>query len=446
MNRQIMDPIKAKELEARLKGRKVGDWTVDALIDHGKSAAVFRASGPHGNVAVKIFDDELIARYGDDTQFARIERERYLVAHHHANLVEIMGGGFDESTQNHYVVMGLLDGPNLKQCLQHVPVENISTLVSQLASAAQFLEGLGYCHRDIKPENIILLDDDKRLVLLDLGVIRPVAGSDLTDGSGVQAFVGTLQYSSPEFLLRQEEDSIEGWRALTFYQIGAVLHDLIMRRPLFTEFAEPYSRLVNAVQHAIPEIQNTVVSRRLVDLARCCLIKNWRTRLRLVDWKSFEEPKTVGTEIASAKQRVTNRGMFAEARRLEQVAASAGKERTEIKRLLRETLDFLGASARAIRAGNRTLPPITVLEKTPDERGIAVQFASAAAYSWPLDLTVLLSAEVIDVDARAISIDACACLGPFKPADSVAITRASIFKGTLDVQHSMNRLKDASTT
>jgi serine/threonine protein kinase len=75
-----------------------------------------------------------------------------------------------------------------------------------------------------------LLDEFKRLVLLDLGVLRPIAGSTLTDANGIQAFVGTLQYSSPEFLLRQEEESLDGWRSLTFYQIGGVLHDLIMRR------------------------------------------------------------------------------------------------------------------------------------------------------------------------------------------------------------------------
>jgi hypothetical protein len=65
------------------------------LIDHGKSAAVFRASGRGGIVAVKIFDDELIARYGDDTQFERINRELQLIGKSHPNLVKILGGGID---------------------------------------------------------------------------------------------------------------------------------------------------------------------------------------------------------------------------------------------------------------------------------------------------------------------------------------------------------------
>jgi len=86
---------------------------------------------------------------------------------------------------------------------------------------------------------IILLDGLKRLVLLDFGVLRPIGKPGLTDGTGHRSFIGTLQYSSPEFLLRKEEDSLLGWRAVTIYQIGGVLHDLVIRRPLFADFADP---------------------------------------------------------------------------------------------------------------------------------------------------------------------------------------------------------------
>jgi serine/threonine protein kinase len=223
-----VDLVKARELETRLRGTKIGSWLVGEYINHGKSAVVFQGIGDSGHVAIKIFDDELIAKYGDKTQFARIERELELVGQRHPNLVQILGGGFDAVLQSHFIVMEFLRGPNLKQCLLDVAAEGIPVLVSQLASAARFLEDFRFVHRDIKPENIILLDNLKKLILLDLGVLRPITGSDITDSEGIQAFVGTLQYSSPEFLLRQEEESPDGWRALTFYQIGGVLHDLIM--------------------------------------------------------------------------------------------------------------------------------------------------------------------------------------------------------------------------
>src|SRR5205823_3874856 len=98
----------------------------------------------------------------------------------------------------------------------------------------------------------------------------------------------------------------EGWRSLTFYQLGGVLHDLIMRRALFADFVHPYARLVNAVQHVTPEIQNSAIPQHLVELARCCLVKNWKTRLRLVDWSSFAAVPESLSQVGSAKQRVTN--------------------------------------------------------------------------------------------------------------------------------------------
>jgi len=78
-----MDRVKAEILEKALVGNLIQGWTIRSLISNGKSAAVFLADGKDGEVAVKVFDTELIARYGDDTQFARIDRERELIGKSH---------------------------------------------------------------------------------------------------------------------------------------------------------------------------------------------------------------------------------------------------------------------------------------------------------------------------------------------------------------------------
>jgi eukaryotic-like serine/threonine-protein kinase len=423
-----MDKVKAKILEKKLAGKSIQQWTIRSLISHGKSAAVFLADSADGEAAVKIFDTELIARYGDETQFARIERERELIGKSHPNLVKILGGGFDTITENHFIVMEFLKGANLKECLQQIPAEEIPNLISQLASAAHFLEELGYVHRDIKPENIVILDNYKRAVLLDLGVLRPFSGSDITDNEGIQAFVGTLQYSSPEFLLRQEEQTVEGYRALTFYQLGGVLHDLIMRRQLFAESAEPYARLVNAVQHETPEIQNTAVPYYLVDLARCCLLKAWETRLKVLNWNSFDPPKLDAFKGHSIKQRVTNRAVIVRA----QTHPDQTKQH-EFETLKREALTFLMASARTIRSENSTLPPIKVLQNTPNEMAFGIQFGKAADSALFQDLTILFNLDILDSAAQVIEIQACGCLGQFDRAHPTSAWQV-IFQGTYDGQ------------
>jgi serine/threonine protein kinase len=425
-----MDKIKAKILEEKLTGKSVQCWTIRSLISNGKSAAVFLADGPDGQAAVKIFDSDLIARYGDDTQFARIKRERELIGQSHPNLVKILGGGFDDITKNHFIVMEYLKGPNLKECLQQIPAEHIPQLISQLASAAQFLEQLGYVHRDIKPENIIVLDDYGRAVLLDLGVLRPFSGSDLTDDEGIQAFVGTLQYSSPEFLLRQEEQTVEGYRALTFYQLGAVLHDLIMRTQLFAESAEPYGRLVNAVQHQMPEIQNTAVPYYLVELARCCLLKSWQTRLRLVKWDSFLPPKADESQGHSIKQRVTNRAVIV---RAQAQPDKSVQDRLTFEAFKLEALSFFTASVRTIRSENSALPPIKVLRKTPNDMTFGVQFGKAVDSGLAQDVIIFFNLDILDSAARVIEIGACACLGPFDRTQPLPQAE-QIFQGTYDGQ------------
>jgi len=106
-------------------------------------------------------------------------------------------------------------------------------------------------HRDIKPENMMITEKVNKL-LMDMGVIKIVGKPSMTDVNK-QEFLGTLKYAPPEFLERKEKDDVDGWRAVNIYQIGAVLHDLIMKKELFSG-AEPYTKLVIAIKYNIPSI------------------------------------------------------------------------------------------------------------------------------------------------------------------------------------------------
>jgi serine/threonine-protein kinase len=69
--------------------------------------------------------------------------------------------------------------------------------------------------------------------------MRQAAPSDVdTDLNGKRLFVATAQYSSPEYLVRKNWGDVdEVLKALSIYQVGATLHDLIMKRPIFSEYA-----------------------------------------------------------------------------------------------------------------------------------------------------------------------------------------------------------------
>ena len=188
-----MDKARANRISNELLHKNVGGWTLDQCTGSGKSALVFRAIRDNEVGALKIFDPELVERFGEDAQRQRIERELSLRGKYHPNLVEILGGGFCAEFGFWFVVMRFVDAPNLATVLQDVPRDRIWPIIWQVAQAARFLEDLKLAHRDIKPDNIAIESDFGKAVLLDLGVVRPFGIDSLTDAEQ-PLFVGTLQY------------------------------------------------------------------------------------------------------------------------------------------------------------------------------------------------------------------------------------------------------------
>lgn len=433
-----MDEVKAKEWEAKFRGQTIEGWTIETLIDHGKSAAVFKAisEGSDKLAALKIFDDELIQRYGDETQLKRIERELSLKGHNHANMVGILGGGFHEESGNHYIIMDYLDGPSLSKCLTRVPEANIPGLIEQLVSACEFLDAHEVAHRDIKPANIVLLEDMSRLVLLDFGVLKPIGEVGLTDTDGQRLFVGTLQYSSPEFLLRAEEDDADGWRALAIYQVGAVLHDLIMRRPIFEEFVTPYAALVNAVQHETPNVASEGTPSYLIDACQMALVKDPEKRLALVNWEAFRPPVAASAGDA-ARQRISKRLLLADAQ--SEAVVDDGPAMAE---LLETVIDGLKVELRRIRQANSSIMPPLIVTRGPKRVPVLdIRIGASAEYGLARDVCMEIAVTVIDVEAQAVRLEARASVPSDEAQEPSALI--SVFKGPYSSGATSDRVEAA---
>jgi serine/threonine protein kinase len=306
-----MDKHTAEKLTAALLNKTIGGWLIEDYVNHGKSAVVLLASKDNQHAALKIFDPEIVDRYGREAQRRRIDRERSLIGKLHPNLIRIFDGGEDGDYL--YVAMEYFRGENLAEALKEIPVPEVRPLIAQVASAAKFLEDASFAHRDIKPENIGISEDMKFVKLLDLGVIRPFDLSSITDQGDQKYFVGTLQYSPPELLFREEEHSVEGWRAITFYQLGGVLYDLLLRKPLFEAFKNPYGRLVRAVEREIPQVDAVECDPDLRLLAQNCLAKIPQQRLDTVKWEHFSQPKVIDPMEAARRRIAQHRLAVAQA-------------------------------------------------------------------------------------------------------------------------------------
>jgi len=164
--------------------------------------------------------------------------------------------------------------------------------LDQVAKAIIFLRSVNLSHRDVKSANIFVSDDFERATVLDLSVLREIDDpfGIGTDHDNQLPVVATIRYTPPEYLFRLQDPTSEFWHGVDVYQLGGLLHDLIMRRPMFsTEYAasiENRYRFAWIVATVDPVIKAVDVDADLILLARQALDKNWERRrlLRLEDF------------------------------------------------------------------------------------------------------------------------------------------------------------------
>jgi serine/threonine protein kinase len=424
-----MDAQRAARMTADLVGKVVGGWSVDGpLLGHGKSALVLKASRPDvGDCAIKVFDPEIVERSGAATQLERIRREVLTRDYPHSNLVRILDGGQCAATGYFYVVMENVALPILAQCLDSIPRDAIHGIIAKIAEVAQHLETHGFVHRDLKPANVAIDLSNFSPLVLDLGVLRQMRADPITDESG-HPFVGTLQYSSPEYLYRREQDTVEGWRAVTFYQLGAILHDLIMRIPIFADALEPYAVLVDAVTRTVPRLHAPDVSPRLLQLADSCLVKDPALRRRLVKWADFgtsSDPSPSGfrREDFVARQTVWVANL---------AASRPSDSPADDARRLRRLEDDLREIVRAECAGSGLFPPLEFSAASATDGILAFQvcFRPRPSRGLPLHLTLRFSIRLLDRAADAVQVAAavglCSSSSVLLPDEALS----PIFRGT----------------
>ena len=267
-------------------------WTIVRALPPGGTSAVFEVQVNDTTRALKVYDPSFLE--GDRGEATRrrfalmIEK---LKGHSCEYLVQIYDGG--EIFGTLYLLMDRVRGHCLSDVLDRVPRASIRRIIDNVARAAKFLEGIGLCHRDIKSDNIVVSEDFARATLLDLGVIRQINDESAgTDDGGQLPFVATARYSSPEYMFRLVEPSQRLWQGLTFYQLGAVLYDLITRRPIFEEVVSRSRENRYLIAHAVATLTPVApldadVPTELAVVAQRCLEKDLDRRLAAVRWEDF---------------------------------------------------------------------------------------------------------------------------------------------------------------
>ncbi len=98
-----------------------------------------------------------------------------------------------------------------------LPLNDIATIIDQVAGALDYAHGQGVIHRDVKPSNILLPKPNWPL-LTDFGLAKIVGGSQLTITGTIAV---TPAYMSPEQGQGEAVDSRSD-----IYSLGIVLYEM----------------------------------------------------------------------------------------------------------------------------------------------------------------------------------------------------------------------------
>jgi serine/threonine protein kinase len=154
-------------------------------------------------VAAARFKNEILASYGvshpNVVRAYEYIRDGELIAY----TMEFIGGG---------------DLADRMSRTEPITIVDSLRLLSQMAAGVQAIHDAGIVHRDLKPENI-LLTNEGTVKIADFGIARKRNGPKLTEHGGV---VGTIEYVSPEYMLRSQVD----WRS-DIYALGILAYELV---------------------------------------------------------------------------------------------------------------------------------------------------------------------------------------------------------------------------
>jgi eukaryotic-like serine/threonine-protein kinase len=182
-------------------GTSVAGYDIQKEVGEGGTSAVYLAEHPnHGTVALKVLREKLRQ---DTTAVARFVREaKYGARGKHPNVVDTIEIGQAENGL-HFLAIEWADGEILERYAKQnapLPIDEVSTIVSQIAAGVQAAHDAGIVHRDLKPENVMYDAAARRVKLLDFGIATDTQASGDERLTRAGFFVGTLMYIAPEAL------------------------------------------------------------------------------------------------------------------------------------------------------------------------------------------------------------------------------------------------------
>jgi serine/threonine protein kinase len=239
------------------------------MLGRGGMGIVFRAEDTllKRPVALKAVRPSLAADSSVRKRFLREARAMARLQHEHVvRLYEV-----NEETGVPYLAMEFLTGEPLLQRLQQeqlLPLAETLRIGREVADALAAAHALGLIHRDIKPANIFLEGSDRRVKLLDFGLVGALEEDSRLTQSG--AVMGTPAYMAPE---QGRGDKVDC--RCDLFSLGVVLYSMTTGKEPFTGKDALATITASATETPpAPRTQNPQVPSDLSDLIMRLLTKD----------------------------------------------------------------------------------------------------------------------------------------------------------------------------
>ncbi|MBX7114198.1 MAG: protein kinase [Myxococcaceae bacterium] len=224
----------ADTLSGPLNGQVLdGRYRIIEKLGEGGMGTVFKVEHVRmGKIlALKVLDPDHAL---DRNSKARFKQEARVVAKlSHPNTVQVFDTGELEDGSL-FIAMEYLPGRDLAWHLRaHGPMteERAIHIGIGLLQSLSEAHGLGIVHRDLKPANVMLVrrkDSDDQVKLLDFGIAKLNETESKKHTTGVNEFIGTPSYMSPEQGRGEPLDARSD-----LYSLGAMLFELVAGRGPF---------------------------------------------------------------------------------------------------------------------------------------------------------------------------------------------------------------------
>jgi serine/threonine protein kinase len=278
-------------------------YKIERELPRGGMSRVFAAlETALGRVVVlKVLSPELAATLSAE----RFKREIMLAARlQHPHIVPLLSTG--QAAESLFYTMPLVEGESLRERINRerpMPIETVTTVLIEIASAISYAHHQGIVHRDIKPENVMFFHGSA--VVLDFGIGKALSAAvhemEETSGRITQRgmSLGTPTYISPE---QAVGDPDLDHRA-DIYSLGVMAYEMITGHPPFS--GKSAQMVMAAHANQVPE---SIVKRRgdtPAELARIvmkCLEKapNARPQDAAEIVTALKDPRVSGPRAAKA--------------------------------------------------------------------------------------------------------------------------------------------------